>query len=350
MKEIRLNPMDDMHFHPRDDDAITEMVVDHLWSSGFIRGIPIFNYKVPVETASDLEQEMKRLDHVNSQFNFIPSIMLTKKTTPQIIFDVNLCGTKIIKWMLDGLSTNSVNGVGWDNIREKYPCLRMAEELGMNLMIHNEASFHNVEGKPITHPLWREHLAIPKFDALARDFPDLQISFEHISTERGVDYVLNEAPPNVRGGITAHHLVGEVADVYKLDKDDGKERIIPNQWCMPVFKFRHDREALIKAVTGGSGKFFYGGDKAPHKNKDPLNPPAGVYAGLTDICLLAEIFEKCDALDKLNDFVSGFGADHYGLPRNTGTVILRKEAWIPPEEINGVKIFGGGKKLDWKVV
>ncbi|MFZ2193797.1 MAG: hypothetical protein WAV31_06155 [Candidatus Moraniibacteriota bacterium] len=348
MKEIRLNPMDDMHFHPRDDDAITEMVMDDLWNSGFRRGIPIFNYREPIETAPQVDQEMNRLYRINSRFVFIPSIMLTRKTTPEIIYDVYSTGTKIIKWMSDGLSTNSANGVSWDNIKEKYPCLRTAEELGMNLMIHNEASFHNAEGKPITHPLWREHLAIPKFDTLARDFPGLPISFEHISTEAGVNYVLYKAPPNVKGAIATQHLIGEVRDVYKLD--DGKERIIPDQWCMPIFKYRSDREALIKAATGGSGRFFYGGDKAPHRDKNPLNPPAGVYTGRTDICLLAKLFEKRGASNKLNDFLSGFGAAHYGLPRNTGTVILRKEEWIPPEEINGVKIFGGGRKLDWKVV
>ena len=37
--------------------------------------------------------------------------------------------------------------------------------------------------------------------------------------------------------------------------------------------------------------------------------------------------------DKLEGFASLHGADFYGLPRNTGTVTLRRESWTVPESV-----------------
>lgn len=344
MKELILPLIDDWHIHFRDDPKISEMVMEHLLSSGFIRGIPIGNYKKPIETARDVEQEQKRLFRISSKFKIIPCIMLTQNTTPEIVQDAHSAGARIIKWIPKGLSTNSQNGVGWNEIKEKFSCFKEAEKLGMRAMIHMEDSDHDENNNPITPPLFRECLALPKFNYLALEFIGLPITIEHVSSAQTVGYILHKAPPNVRGTITVHHLFGTINNVY-----DKHEQIIPDQWCMPIFKSAQDREALRQAAIGGSGKFFYASDRAPHKNKDPQNPPAGIYDGLTDICLSANLFEEYNALDKLPNFVSGFGADHYGLPRNEGRVVLRKETWIPPEEVNGVKIYYGGRKINRKV-
>ena len=42
-------------------------------------------------------------------------------------------------------------------------------------------------------------------------------------------------------------------------------------------------------------------------------------------------FEKANALDKLEGFASHFGADFYGLPRNTATITLKKNDWRVPD-------------------
>jgi hypothetical protein len=48
--------------------------------------------------------------------------------------------------------------------------------------------------------------------------------------------------------------------------------------------------------------------------------------------LYAEAFDNAGALDKLEGFASFHGPDFYGLPRNTGTITLRRESWTPPEQ------------------
>jgi len=347
VNEIVLHFMDDMHFHPRDDDEITEMVMQDLLDSGFTRGIPVFNYRNPVDDAWKLERELKRFHRIAPKFEIIPSIMLTVRTSPTIIRDVYSIGGRVIKLIPADLSTNSSNGVSWQNLPEKYPCFKEAERLGMASMNHVEFSFADKFGRPITHPVSRETMALPMFDNFARLFPGMPISIEHVSTRAGVDYILYSAPPNVKGGITVKHLLRTIFDVY-----DEHGHVRSDEWCMPIFKYPNDLDALIRAVVSGSKKFFYSSDKAAHRNKNPSEPAAGIYDGKTDICLLAKIFEDYDALDKdkLDYFVSGSGADHYGLPRNEGMITLRKQDHTPPEEVLGVRIFEGGKRQSWKVI
>ena len=69
--------------------------------------------------------------------------------------------------------------------------------------------------------------------------------------------------------------------------------------------------------------------------------------------LYATAFEAAGALDKLEGFASFFGADFYGLPRNTRRITLRKEEWVPPESYPFgeavVKPLAGGEVLGWRL-
>jgi dihydroorotase len=70
--------------------------------------------------------------------------------------------------------------------------------------------------------------------------------------------------------------------------------------------------------------------------------------------MYAEAFDAVGALDKLEGFASFFGADFYGLPRNRGTVTLRREAWTSPESFAFgealLKPLRAGEALPWKMV
>ncbi|MGB5707673.1 MAG: hypothetical protein WBM41_12645, partial [Arenicellales bacterium] len=58
---------------------------------------------------------------------------------------------------------------------------------------------------------------------------------------------------------------------------------------------------------------------------------AGIYSAHTAIEFYAEVFEAMDALDKLEAFASFYGADFYGMARNTRKISLQKSAWeVPP--------------------
>ena len=67
------------------------------------------------------------------------------------------------------------------------------------------------------------------------------------------------------------------------------------------------------------------------------------------IPLLLQEFERAGHLDKLADFIAGFGADFYGLPRTTQQIEVVKESWTVPSIVNGVVPLAAGQTLDWKI-
>jgi dihydroorotase len=72
------------------------------------------------------------------------------------------------------------------------------------------------------------------------------------------------------------------------------------------------------------------------------------------LALYATAFEAAGALDKLEGFASFHGADFYGLPRNTGTVTLKRERWTVPESYPfgnaRVKPLAAGEELTWRLM
>lgn len=133
--------------------------------------------------------------------------------------------------------------------------------------------------------------------------------------------------------------------------------IRPHLYCLPILKREEHREALVKAATSGSNKFFLGTDSAPHatNTKESFCGCAGVYTAHAAIELYAEVFERAGALDKLEDFCSSYGADHYGLPRNTATITLEKKSWTVPKifdfgDGNTVTPLRAGEEVLWSIV
>jgi dihydroorotase len=132
--------------------------------------------------------------------------------------------------------------------------------------------------------------------------------------------------------------------------------IRPHYYCLPILKRNTHQQALIKAATSGNPKFFLGTDSAPHAKdkKEAACGCAGAYTAHAAIELYAEAFEEVDALDKLEGFASHFGADFYGLPRNSDTITLEKSPWLVPDSYPlgdaDVVPIKAGAEIDWKVV
>ena len=124
---------------------------------------------------------------------------------------------------------------------------------------------------------------------------------------------------------------------------------------MPVLKRNTHQQALIKAATSGNPKFFLGTDSAPHAKdvKENACGCAGIYSSHAAIELYAEAFEAANALDKLEAFASYYGADFYGLPRNTSSITLVKESWSVPRSLNfeddTLIPMRAGEDIRWKV-
>ena len=79
---------------------------------------------------------------------------------------------------------------------------------------------------------------------------------------------------------------------------------------------------------------------------------AGCYSAPTAIELYAQAFDQVGKIDRLEGFASHFGADFYGLPRNTKTITLVKDQVIPEslDYLDGEQIVPlyAGKTIQWR--
>jgi len=238
-----------------------------------------------------------------------------------------------------GATTNSDAGV--TDLRKCYPTLQAMQAQGLLLLVHGEVTDPDVD------IFDREAVFIDRvMQPLRRDMPELKVVFEHITTADAAQYVA-QAGPHTAATITAHHLLYNRNALFT-----GGLR--PHYYCLPVLKKERHRQALVAAATSGSPHFFLGTDSAPHAAamKEQSVCGAGCYTAPAALELYAEAFDAAGALDKLQGFASHFGADFYGLPRNTGTVTLQREAWALPEtQPFGdalIKPFRAGDTLNWK--
>jgi dihydroorotase len=182
---------------------------------------------------------------------------------------------------------------------------------------------------------------------LRRDFPELKIVFEHITTKEAAQYV-RDSNEFTAATITAHHLLYNRNAIFTGG-------IRPHYYCLPVLKRETHRLALVGAAISDSNKFFLGTDSAPHPAhlKEHATGCAGCYTAHAAIEMYAEAFDAAGALDQLEAFASFNGADFYGLPRNHGTITLKKESWTPPESFAfgeaALKPLRSGEALPWRM-
>jgi dihydroorotase len=217
------------------------------------------------------------------------------------------------------------------------------QEVGMPLLVHGEVTDNHID------IFDREAEFIEQvLKPLTQQFPTLKVVLEHITTAQAVEFITN-APKNIAATITAHHLLFNRNDMLVGG-------IRPHLFCLPILKRQTHQQALLKAATSGNPKFFIGTDSAPHaiEKKETSCGCAGCYTAFAAIELYAEAFEQVDALDKLDNFVSAFGADFYGLPRNKNTITLRKKSWKAPSTLDfgntALKPLKADEEILWQVV
>ena len=183
--------------------------------------------------------------------------------------------------------------------------------------------------------------------ALVDDFPALRIVLEHVTTQDGVDFVRGSRE-GVAATITAHHLL-----MNRNAMMVGGLR--PHAYCLPVIKRERHRQALVAAATSGDPRFFLGTDSAPHPRqaKESACGCAGIYTAHAAIELYAEAFDAAGALDRLEAFASFNGPDFYRLPRNTDSVVLIRQDWLVPAELEmGTDMLvplRAGESIAWRL-
>jgi dihydroorotase len=237
-------------------------------------------------------------------------------------------------------TTNSAHGV--TRIANIHPALEAMQRVGMPLLIHGEVT------DPEVDVFDREAVFIDRvFPGLLRDFPALKMVFEHITTAEAVDFVL-AAGPNIAATITPQHLVINRNALFA-----GGLR--PHAYCLPVAKREAHRQAVRRAATSGSPKFFLGTDSAPHvvERKESACGCAGIFNAPFALESYAAVFEEEAALDRLEAFASENGPHFYGLPLNEGQVVLERVAVTVPDSLPaaGTRIvpFQAGETLPWRL-
>ncbi|AKM31223.1 dihydroorotase [Pandoraea faecigallinarum] len=340
--ELTITRPDDWHLHVRDGAVLGSVLPDSARQFG--RAIIMPNLKPPVTTTEHAAAYRERIlaaRPAGNTFEPLMTLYLTDNTPAEEIRRAKASGfVHAVKLYPAGATTNSDAGV--TDLAKCRGALEAMQEVGMPLLVHGEVTSADID------IFDREKVFIDKvMSPLRRDFPGLKVVFEHITTKDAAEYVAEAAGP-IAATITPHHLLYNRNAIFTGG-------IRPHYYCLPVLKRETHREALVRAATSGSPRFFLGTDSAPHARgvKEAACGCAGCYTALHAVELYAEAFDKAGALDKLEAFASFHGPDFYELPRNAGKVTLVREDWELPAELPmgdaTVVPLRAGEVIGWKL-
>jgi dihydroorotase len=326
---LQLDSPLDMHLHLRDGAMLA--LVAPLSAASFAGAVIMPNLVPPVDGLERLAQYRAEVLAAAGGQAFEPYMTLFFRAytedelaaaRPQII------GVKLYP---AGVTTNSAAGVA--DLGAIEPTLDAMERLGIPLLVHGE-----------THGfvLDREAEFLPVYERLARAFPRLTIVMEHITTRQAV--ALLEQHANLFATITLHHLLITLDDV-------AGGLLSPHLFCKPIAKRPEDRDALLAAALAAHPKVMFGSDSAPHPrhSKESAGCAAGVFSAPIALPLLAQLFERHDALERLQTFVSDNARRIYGVAPPRKIVELERVSWRVPERYGDVVPFWAGRELEWRL-
>ena len=344
MTQLKLVRPDDWHLHLRQGEVMRSVVGMTAKQMG--RAIVVPNLSPPVRNAQEALRYRKEIVcslPKGTSFNPLMTLYLTDKTTKQNIIEAgNNEHVYAVKLYPAGATTNSESGV--TSVLGVYPVIEQMQKEGVPLLVHGEVTHADID------VFDREKVFIETVLApLLKNFPELKVVLEHITTKEAVDFVFGSSD-NVAATITAHHLLANRNHMLVGG-------IKPHYYCLPVLKRKSPhQEALIAAATSGSAKFFLGTDSAPHDKyqKESACGCAGVFSAHAAIELYAEVFDRANKIEMLEGFASHHGPDFYGLKRNTESIMLEKNSWVVPESYklanSEIVPFFGGRSLSWRLL
>lgn len=340
MKEITIIRPDDWHLHLRDNEQMEAVVNDT--ARQFARAIIMPNLVPPVTSCEQaLAYRQRILSAVDSSTGFEP--LMTLYLTDSIPVDEIKSAAEspfihAAKLYPAGATTNSDAGV--THIDKIQHVLDAMQKYDLPLLVHGEETANSVD------IFDREKVFIDNtLIKIRRQYPELRIVFEHITTSEAVDYVLSQNAKTA-ATITAHHLLINRNDLFKGGMN-------PHHYCLPVVKRERHRLALLKAATLHPGKFFAGTDSAPHPQhaKESACGCAGIYSAHAAIELYAEAFEQSNNFTNFETFMSLSGARFYQLPVNRQHITLTRQNWTLPESLTFAEQtlipFKAGQTISW---
>jgi dihydroorotase len=343
MDQITLRKPDDWHLHLRDGEMLA--AIAPLTAKQFGRAIIMPNLVLPV---TGVEQALAYRERILAAIprgnNFTPLMTsyLTDGTNAKELERGYKEGViNAVKMYPAGATTNSDSGItDLTNVRNVFEHM---QKIGMPLLVHGEVTDRAVDIFD-REAVFIYRVMIP----LRKDFPELKVVFEHITTKQAVDYVLS-SKSHTGATITPHHLMINRNAIFQGG-------IRPHMYCLPIAKREEHRLELRKAATSGDARFFLGTDSAPHTEhaKESGCGCAGVFVATTAVELYTQVFDEEGALENLEAFASLNGANFYGLALNEETITLKRSKQKVPEYIetcSGDRIvnFKGGEVLPWSI-
>ena len=341
MTELIITKPDDMHLHLREGDILKHACRDT--ERQFARAIVMPNLKIPIKTVNQAKKYYQDINKCSTHSNFEPLMTLffndalDEEEIKKVSDSDFIHGIKLYP---SGVTTNSNDGV--DTIDKCFNLFELMQKHGVPLLIHAETSDKDIDIFDREKVFIDRHLT-----QIHREFPDLRIVFEHISSKEAVDFVIS-ANSKLGATITPQHML--------LDRNDLLSNgIKPHHYCLPIVKRAEDRLAIVEAAVSGSPKFFLGTDSAPHlrHQKESSCGCAGIYSAAYAMEVYASIFESESALSKLENFSSKFGADFYKLPYSKSKIkLIKKEFKIPAKITIGdeeIIPFFANKTLSWQL-
>ncbi len=346
--QIQLIQPDDWHLHIRDGEVMKDVLADT--ARQFARAIIMPNLKPPVTTVDLAKAYRSRIEsNLNSlgidTFTPLMTLYLTDNTSADEVRKAKAEGMVAFKLYPAGATTNSDAGVS--DIKHCYAALESMQLVGMPLLVHGEVTSSEID------IFDRESVFIDSvLEPLRKDFPELKVVFEHITTKEAAHYVRDATTGNINtlaATITPQHLLMNRNAIFAGG-------IRPHNYCLPILKREEHRVALLEAATSGSSRFFLGTDSAPHAKdaKEAACGCAGCYSAFNALGLYAEAFESVDKLEKLEGFASFFGADFYSLSRNSKKITLVKQVQSIPNELplgnTTIVPLRAGETIAWSLV
>lgn len=331
--QFKIRRPDDFHVHLR-EGAMLETVLPHT-AKTFARALVMPNLKNAVRigvNARHYEEQIRRLSE-GIDFEPLMTIKLTQDTDHRMITAAASSQVVAVKLYPEGVTTNSEDGVR--DIAKLGDTFKAMADSRMVLCIHAET--------PGVFSMEREIHFLRNIADIVSKHPTLRVVIEHATMAETIDFV-KQAGPNVAATLTVHHLLITLDDVVG-------DKLNPHNFCKPIAKRPEDRAALVAAALSGNSKFFLGTDSAPHskETKECGAGCAGCFTAPIAMPLLAELFDKNNALGNLELFTSTNGANFYKLRPNSGMITMERAEWEIPATYGGVVPFMAGQKLLWRV-
>jgi len=331
VNKITLKSPVDMHLHLRQGDMLNNIA--HLSAKYFANAVIMPN---TVPAIADLDA----LDIYKQ--DIIKSFKFDNMTPMMSLFFRNYSEAELIKakdkifgikLYPQGATTNSDSGV--DNLDEAETTFKIMEELQIPLLVHGEQADDFV--------LDREKNFLPVYEHLAKKYPKLKISMEHITTAKALE--LLDRYENLLATVTLQHL--------SITLDDVAGGLFnPHLFCKPIAKRPEDRDALLNAALSAHPKLMFGSDSAPHprSSKECCGCAAGVFSAPIALAYLVDIFDKNNSLQNLQAFISDNAVKNYGFKLLNKEITLEKKDFIIPNQYSDVVPFMAGNTINWSYV